>query len=86
MNAADLTAVAAAMGALASLGTFVFAIVIWVQGLRAKTRAVATHDLVNSLATRDRKAAGIEGYAAGRADRTDHRLDALEADAPPPAP
>jgi hypothetical protein len=85
MTPADFAALAAVLSALTSLGTLVFAVVIWVQGLRAKTRSIATHDLVNSLATRDREAASAAGYTAGRAQRSEDRLDALENGTPPPA-
>jgi hypothetical protein len=86
VNAADLTALAAVIGALSGLGTLVFAVVIWVQNLRAKTLQNVIHERVNSLSDARVEAAGTAGFTAGRAKRSEDRLDALENGAPPPAP
>jgi hypothetical protein len=87
VNAADLTAIAAVLGGLASLGTLVFAVVIWVQGLRAKTLQNVIHERVNSLSDARVEEAGAAGFTAGRAKRTEDRLDKLEnGKLPPGAP
>jgi hypothetical protein len=86
MTPAELSATAAVLGALASVGTLVFAVVIWVQGLRNKAITTKIHESVNSLSDARVEAAGTAGFTAGRAKRSEDRLDALENGTPPPAP
>jgi hypothetical protein len=76
--------VAALLSAIASLGTLIFAIVIWLQGRQIKQRGDTTHELVNSMSEDRLRLAGQQAYTAGRAARTEDRLDALENGKPPP--
>jgi hypothetical protein len=74
------------VSALAGVGTLALAVVIWLQGRQIKQRGETTHDLVNSMSEDRLKLSGQQAFAAGRAARTEDRLDAIENGAPPPAP
>jgi len=77
---------AALVTAMASFGTLALAVVIWLQGRQIKQRGDTTHDLVNSMSEDRLKLSGQQAFAAGRAARTEDRLDAIENGAPPPPP